>query len=429
MGEHQIAAPAATRAVFLDRDGVINKAFLRDGISCPPLSVAEFELLPGVVEACTLLKRAGFLLVIVTNQPDVGRGSQTRAEVEAIHTEMCRHLPLDRVEVCFDPGRGEASEYRKPAPGMLLTAARELNIDISRSFMIGDRATDIQAGIAAGCAVTILIAAAAPEKSLPAPDHTVANLLEAAKLIVQRMENQPSGLRQLRIKIFADGADKAGMLALNADPLIQGLTTNPTLMCKAGIRDYEAFARDVLQDIRVKPISFEVLSDDFSEMRRQALKISSWQDNVYVKVPITNSIGESAVPLIQELAREGVKVNITAILTLPQVEAVSTVLQPEVPSVVSVLAGRIADTGCDPVPMMRTCLSMLRALPHAELLWASVREVFNIYQADQSGCHIVTVQHDILAKAVKMSGASLDGLSLDTVKMFKTDAEKAGFTV
>src|SRR6266498_685731 len=236
-------------------------------------------------------------------------------------------------------------------------------------------------------------------------------------------------LQQLQVRIFADGADKAGMLNLNANPLIQGMTTNPTLMRKAGIKDYEAFARDILQSVTAKPISFEVFSDDFLEMRRQALKIAAWQKNVYVKIPITNTRGESSLPLIRELGREGVQLNITAILTLAQVRGVSDALNPAVPSVVSVFAGRIADTGVDPEPIMRASLVLLDRQTKAELLWASVREVLNIFQADACGCHIVTVPHDILAKTQKMAGTDLAALSLDTVKMFAADAQAAGFSV
>jgi transaldolase len=236
-------------------------------------------------------------------------------------------------------------------------------------------------------------------------------------------------LNDLKVKIFADGADKAGMLQLNANPLIQGLTTNPTLMRKAGLTDFEAFARDVLQSITAKPLSLEVFSDEFPEMKRQALKINSWGANVYVKIPITNTRGESALPLVRELAAEGVKLNVTAILTLGQVEGVAAALTPAVPAVVSVFAGRIADTGVDPMPVMVRSKTILAGLPQAELLWASVREVLNISQADACGCDIVTVQHDILAKAIKMAGMDLAELSLDTVKMFANDARAAGFSL
>ena len=236
-------------------------------------------------------------------------------------------------------------------------------------------------------------------------------------------------LEALRVKIFADGADLEGIIDLYRKPFIKGLTTNPTLMRKVGISDYEKFARSVLESVTEKPISFEVFSDDFPEMRRQALKIRDWQDNVYVKIPITNTKSESALPLIAELAKEGVKVNVTAILTLEQVEGVARALRNEVPSVVSVFAGRIADTGVDPLPIMKKSLDILTSLPTAELLWASVREVLNIFQADACGCHIVTVPHDILAKATKLGGTDLKELSLDTVRMFYQDAVAAGFRV
>ena len=238
-----------------------------------------------------------------------------------------------------------------------------------------------------------------------------------------------NSLDALKIKIFADGADKAGILALNANPLIKGMTTNPTLMRKVGIKDYEAFAKDVLQSVKEKPISFEVFSDDFPEMKRQALKISSWADNVYTKIPITNTRRESSLPLIKELSQAGVRLNITAILTLEQVHGVAQSLNSKVPSVVSVFAGRIADTGVDPMPLMRAARALLAGQPKAELLWASVREVLNIFQADDCGCEIVTVPHDILSKAMKLSGMDLGDLSLDTVKMFAADAQAAGFSV
>lgn len=234
-------------------------------------------------------------------------------------------------------------------------------------------------------------------------------------------------LSDLKIQIFADGADRAGILELYAQPYIKGLTTNPTLMKKAGIADYEAFARDILQTVTAKPISLEVFDDDFSEMRRQARKIAAWGPNVYVKIPITNTRAESSVPLIRELAAEGVQLNLTALLTLDQVRAVAAVLNPQVPAVVSVFAGRVADTGVDPMPIMRESRAILAHLPKTELLWASCREVINILQAEQCGCHIVTVTHDILAKARTMLGQDLAAISLDTVKMFARDAASAGY--
>jgi len=238
-----------------------------------------------------------------------------------------------------------------------------------------------------------------------------------------------TALTKLQTKIFADGADKAGMVELYRNPLIKGLTTNPTLMKKAGISDYEGFAKDLLLTVTEKPVSFEVFADEFDEMHRQALRIRDWGSNVYVKIPVLNPRGESAVKLIGDLARDGVKLNVTAILTEKQVEEVVGALQRDVPAVVSVFAGRISDTGCDPMPIMRNALKMMEHLPHAELLWASVREVFNIYQADEVGSHIVTVPHDILRKAIEMCGRDLDDLSLDTVRMFDRDAKSAGFNL
>jgi transaldolase len=234
-------------------------------------------------------------------------------------------------------------------------------------------------------------------------------------------------LEKLSIKIFADGADLEGIVDLYGKPFIKGFTTNPTLLRKAGASDYEAFARSVLESVTDKPISFEVFSDEFPEMRRQALKIKDWQDNVYVKIPITNTKGASAIDLIRDLAAEGVKLNVTAILTLDQVRAVAGALDQNIPSVVSVFAGRVADTGVDPLPLMTESLALISGLPKAELLWASVREVLNIVQAAACGCHIVTVPHDILAKAAKLGGTDLAALSLDTVRMFYADAVAAGF--
>ena len=234
-------------------------------------------------------------------------------------------------------------------------------------------------------------------------------------------------LADLKVQIYADGADKAGILDLYAKPYIKGLTTNPSLMKKAGIKDYEAFAKDILQTVTAKPISLEVFTDDLVEMKRQALKIKSWAANVYTKIPITNSRGESCLPLIKELGQEGVKLNVTALLTLNQVHGVAQNLNPAVPSVVSVFAGRIADTGVDPMPIMRASGALLEGQPKAELLWASTREVLNLFQAEECGCAIITVPHDILAKAAKMLGLGLAEVSLDTVKMFAKDAIDCGF--
>jgi len=233
-------------------------------------------------------------------------------------------------------------------------------------------------------------------------------------------------LHKLNTHIYADGANKESLLKLYADPLIKGLTTNPTLMHKAGVTDFEAFAKDVLLTVKNKSISFEVFDNAFPEMIRQAKKIASWQSNVYVKIPVTNIDKESSAPVIRELSKEGIKLNITAILTLDQVKHVLNALQPGVPAIISVFAGRIADTGCDPEPLMIESKKLTQGRPGVELLWASVREVFNIVQADRCGCDIVTVPHDILGKALKMAGMDLTELSLETVRMFHDDACKAG---
>jgi transaldolase len=235
-----------------------------------------------------------------------------------------------------------------------------------------------------------------------------------------------TNVADLKVKIFADGADKAGMLEMASKSFVKGLTTNPTLMKKAGIVDYKAFALEILNEIKEKAISFEVFSDDFDEMEKQALEIASWGDNVYVKLPITNTKGEPIYNLISKLASKNVKLNVTAIMTLEQVKEVVNNLNPLVPSYVSVFAGRIADTGRDPLPLMIDSVNILKANPLAELIWASPRELFNIFQADQIGCQVITVTNDVLKK-LDLVGKDLNEYSLDTVKMFYNDAKSAGY--
>ena len=233
---------------------------------------------------------------------------------------------------------------------------------------------------------------------------------------------------QLTVKIFADGADLAGMLALYRQPYVKGFTTNPTLMRKAGITDYRAFAKEVLRAIPDRPISFEVFSDEFDEMERQAREIASWGDTVYVKIPVTNTRGESAAPIVRRLSQAGVKLNVTALLPLEQVSEITQALAGGAPACISVFAGRMADTGVDPVPVMSDALTIMRGAPNAELIWASPRELLNIFQADAIGCHIITVTHDILKK-LSLVGRDLHEYSLDTVQMFHTDAAQAGFAL
>jgi transaldolase len=237
-----------------------------------------------------------------------------------------------------------------------------------------------------------------------------------------------SSLETLKIRIFADGADLASMLELSGRPHIKGLTTNPTLMRKAGIRDYRAFAREVLSVIRDKPVCFEVLADDFESIERQAEEIAGWADNVYVKIPVTNTRGESSAALIGRLTARRVKINVTAITTLEQIRSVVPALNPAIPSFVSVFAGRIADTGVDPVPVMARAVQLLSESPRAQLIWASTRELLNIFQADSVGCAVITVTRDILDK-LTLIGYDLTAFSLDTVKMFRDDAQLAGYSL
>ena len=235
-------------------------------------------------------------------------------------------------------------------------------------------------------------------------------------------------LSNLKIKIFADGAEKAGILELNKNPMITGFTTNPTLMAKVGIPNYEAFCRDLIAEIPDKPFSFEVFADDFSEMERQARKIGSWGSNVYVKLPITNTNREFIGPLAKKLAGEGLKLNVTALLTLAQVRDIVPCLEGTPASYVSVFAGRVADTGVDPLPLMSAAVEILKLNPNLELIWASPRELLNIFQADAIGCQVITVTHDTLKK-LSLVGKDLTDYSLDTVKMFYDDGKKAGFSI
>lgn len=235
-------------------------------------------------------------------------------------------------------------------------------------------------------------------------------------------------LDQLNVKIFADGADLDGILELYHNPYIAGFTTNPTLMRKCGILDYEKFSRMVLEHISDRPISFEVFSDEFDEMEHQARKIAGWGKNVYVKIPVTNTRRESSVELVSRLAAEGVKLNVTALMTLEQVSTVSEALGRYVPSYISVFAGRIADTGFDPIPLMKEAVQIMCPYQNQELIWASPRELLNVFHADDIGCHVITVTHDILKK-LTLVGKDLDEFSLDTVKMFYRDAQKAGYHI
>jgi len=237
-----------------------------------------------------------------------------------------------------------------------------------------------------------------------------------------------SGIKALKVKLFADGADLAGMKEMVANPLIKGFTTNPTLMRKAGITDYKAFARDVLNAIPDRPVSFEVFADDFGQMEVQALEIASWGPNVNVKIPVTNTKKEFSGALIERLAKAGAKLNVTAVMTLEQVKQITERLTTKTPAIISVFAGRIADTGRDPMPIMAKAVQILKAKPRAELIWASPRELLNVFQADSIGCHIITATNDILKK-LSLVGKDLERYSLETVEMFYKDAQAAGYTI
>ncbi len=237
-----------------------------------------------------------------------------------------------------------------------------------------------------------------------------------------------SDLKSLKVKLFADGADLAGIKEMASNPTIKGFTTNPTLMRKAGVADYKAFALQVLQIVGGRPISFEVFADDFDTMEKQALEIASWGKNVNVKIPVTNTKGEFCGPLVERLSRAGVQLNVTAVMTLDQVKRITDRLATDTPAIVSVFAGRIADTGRDPLPLMNEAVGILKSKPRAELIWASPRELLNIFQADSIGCQIITATNDILKK-LSLVGKELDAYSLETVEMFYKDAKAAGYTI
>ncbi len=428
MGIGAVKRPA--RAVFLDRDGVLNYAVVRDGLPYAPASLEELRIPPAVPELVGRLRAAGFLAIGVTNQPDVARGRQTREMADALSRAVGEGAALDAMLVCYHDD-ADGCRCRKPQPGLLEDAAARFGIDLSDSIMVGDRWRDVEAGRRASCRTVFIDYDYREAKPMPPPDTTVRSLEEGVAWVLgqspasERHEWIPNPAR-LRIKLFADGADRAAMLEMYRNPLIKGFTTNPTLMRKAGVADYPAFAREIVAAIPDRPISFEVFSDEFEEMERQAALIAGWGREVNVKIPITNTRRESSVPLIAKLAGAGVKLNVTAVMTLAQVRDVCHALAGGPPAIVSVFAGRIADTGRDPVPLMAAARELTRMAPNVELLWASPRELLNIFQADDVGCDIITATNDVLKK-LELVGKDLDEFSLDTVKMFRDDAVKAGF--
>jgi transaldolase len=415
------------KAVFLDRDGVLVIPCFREGRSFAPLNLEEYRLYPEAEECLIRLKQAGFALIVVTNQPDVGAGRVDRQIVDEMHRRLAESLPIDAIKACFHTEQ-DRCDCRKPRPEMLFTAARELGIDLSGSFMVGDRRSDIAAGAAAGCRTIFIDLGYTTEMPPDRPNFVVKSLPEATRWILSRTEAVMTGADELKVKLFADGADLKGMLAMRANPLIRGFTTNPTLMRKAGVTDYETFARQVLAAIPDRPVSFEVFADDFDGMEEQGRVIAAWGPNVYVKIPVVTTNGQFTGPVIRRMSRDGILLNVTAVMTVAQVAEVAEALDPEAPAIVSVFAGRIADTGIDPMPHMRACLDALAKRPKAELLWASPRELLNIFQADEVGCHIITATNDVLAK-LQLVGKDLTEYSRETVQMFYRDANACGFTI
>jgi transaldolase len=424
---------ALKRAVFLDRDGVVNDAVVRNALPYPP-DPPQLRIAHDAGPALQALHDAGFVLLVVTNQPDVARGTRSAADVDAVHARLAAELPLDGFYVCPHDDR-DRCDCRKPLPGLLHTAAREHRIDMSGSYLIGDRWKDIAAGRAAGVTTVFIDRSYREPPPDPPAAATVSELGGAVRWILNRSRMQAvqastsrPDVAAVKTKIFADGADVDGIRALAADPRISGFTTNPTLMRKAGITDYAAFARTALELVAGRPISFEVFADDDAEMERQARAIAAWGDNVYVKIPVTNTQRVSTAPLVRRLSSDGVRLNVTALMTAAQVRDVTAALAGGAPAFVSVFAGRIADTGRDPLPILRESLAIMAPQPQLQLIWASPRELLNIFQADEIGCHVITVTNDILAK-LDTVGKDLTEFSLDTVKMFHRDAALAAFAV
>lgn len=439
------------KATFLDRDGVLNPLVynLETGEYESPHYPEDFSIYPYVAPALKQLLEAGFLLFLVSNQPSYAKGKTTLENIKNIQLQFEEYLAYEGIEFqefyyCYHHPQGIVPEYsiqcrcRKPGTQFLEEAQLRYELDLQNSWFIGDQDTDVECGQLMGIRTVLIQNKHSSKKRVKnGSAFTANNLGEAVQIVCEKrkqngnyfsMVKGEGAMNELKIKLFADGAVLADMKNAYAGGLVKGFTTNPTLMKKAGITDYNQFAKDVLAEINDMPISFEVFSDEFVEMEREARIINSWGENVYIKIPITNTKGESSIPLIKKLAGDGLKLNVTAIMTLEQVEAVASVLDSEVPAVVSVFAGRIADTGRDPMPIMREAVEVLKMNQNAELLWASPREVLNVYQADECGCHIITITPDLLKK-IESRGKDLNEFSLETVKMFYNDAVALGYKI
>jgi transaldolase len=426
---------AGVAAVFLDRDGVLVESAEVEGVPTPIPHGGTLQLRPGVEEACRQLRAAGLPLVCVTNQPDIARGTVTMESVRAANAELQARLSLDAILICPHDDADDC-DCRKPRPGLLLSAASTLGIDPKLSVMVGDRWRDVEAGRRAGCA-TIFIDNGYHERLPDRPDVTARGLDEVVPEILRitmrratldRDAAQAVNAADLTVEIFADGADLASIVGLAANPLIKGFTTNPTLMRAAGVTEYDRFAREVVAAVPTMPVSFEVFDDDFDGMERQARRIAEWGDNVYAKIPVTDTKGTPTRGVISALSETGVRLNVTALMTVDQVRWVTESLAGGPPSFISVFAGRVADTGRDPIPIMVDSLAVMAAHPNLKLIWASPREILNVVQADQIGCHVITVTHDLLKK-LSILGTDLDEYSLDTVRMFHRDATSAGLAL
>ncbi len=423
-------------AVFLDRDGVLTEATVVQGVPTPAPAGPTLSLRPGVEEACRLLRAEGLLLVCVTNQPDVARGVIALEAVQAANAELQSRLHLDAVFLCPHDD-ADSCDCRKPRPGMLRTAADALDIALERSVMVGDRWRDMEAGREAGC-TTMFIDNGYDERQPDSPPSFTAHGLkelvpEILRVTMSEVQPRRAGARRLdpaglTVAIFADGADRQSILELAANPLIKGFTTNPTLMRAVGVDDYESFAREVLELVPTMPVSFEVFADDLHEMERQARRIAQWGDNVYVKIPVTDTKGSPTGRVLSTLSEEGVKLNVTALFTVDQVRWVTEALAGGPSAFISIFAGRIADTGRDPIPIMVDSLAVLASHPNLKLIWASPREILNVVQADEIGCHVITVTHELLRKLPSI-GKDLDEFSLETVRMFHRDAAEAGYSL
>jgi len=424
--------------VVLDRDGILNRLVRHrpDGVPESPHTLAEVELLPGVPLALARLTRAGVRLAIATNQPAAAKGEASGEVLDAIHAAIVRAAEsaggrIASSHVCRHRAE-DACTCRKPRPGLLREAlVAAPGSSAARAWMVGDRATDVLAGRAVQFRTALLGASLFPgdDARLRAegaePSFRGNDLQAFVDHLLDHFVPAPPA-----IKLFSDGADLASLLEMAKNPRIAGFTTNTTLMRKAGVSDYVAFAKQVLAHVADRPISFEVVADEFEQMATQARLIASWGENVYVKIPITNTRGESSLPLVRELSvNAGVHVNVTALCALDQVRGVTEALAGGAPAVISVFAGRIADTGRDPVPLMREARAIIDASrARAELLWASPREILNVLQAEEAGAHIITVPPDMLKK-LDLFGKDLAEYSLETVRMFHDDARAAGYTL